>query len=508
MHKLFICFAFLLYLNESSAQAIFDFTGLAPGAQDAQLHLPTGYAFQYLAEHGQAMDDGSFMPTLNDFTAYIPINGSSTSAYLCINSESIPGGVSIFNIDFNSTSMLWESSNSGAVDFSSVNGTARNCSGAVTPWNTLITCEEIVYPDFDGDGFSDYGWAIEIDPATKSVIDHPGGLSGGDKLWAMGNFQHENAVVHSNRRTVYQGVDTNTGYLFKFVADVAEDLSSGNLYVYKGSKNGSGEWILLQNDTPADQNSTLNQCNTVGATVFAGVEDVEINPLNGLVYLAVKNENCVYRFTDSDPISGTTVSNFEIFVGGVGATYQVPHAGGTSTADWGRGNDNLAFDDAANLWVQQDGEDNHIWLVSSCHTQSNPCVKIFARTPSGSESTGMTFSPDYKYMFFSIMHPFNNNTSIAQTDAQGVDRYFHKSVSIVVARDYFLGKGSTCPSTLDLGTAGLSSGHFKSDGVLLSANAGGEDQDLTFSAKDTVCLEGGFEVLLGTEFLVEIDSCQ
>ncbi|MGA1227288.1 MAG: alkaline phosphatase PhoX [Tamlana sp.] len=51
------------------------------------------------------------------------------------------------------------------------------------------------------------------------------------KLWTLGNFAHENITIHPNERTVYQVADSNPGYLYKFVATNAQDLSKGNLYV-------------------------------------------------------------------------------------------------------------------------------------------------------------------------------------------------------------------------------------------------------------------------------------
>lgn len=489
-------------------QAIGDFTGLQPGIQNSLLHLPIEHNFQYLAEEGFQMSDGSYFPTRNDFAGYVPISNSSINGYLCINSEWFPtGGVSIIDVVFNTSTKLWELSNSGRVDFSAVGGTGRNCSGTITPWNTLITCEEALMPDFNGDTYRDLGWAVEIDPATKTVIDQNGGLNGADKLWAMGNFAHENAVVHSNRRTVYQGADSNPGYLFKFVADQAEDLSSGDLYVYKGSKNGVGNWLPLLNDTAADQNSTLSQCFTLGATVFVGVEDVEINPSNGMVYLAVKGENSIYRFTDDDPIAGTTVTGFETIVGGIGTAYTVPHVGGSTLVAWGTGNDNLVFDNNDNLWVCQDGGDNYIWVIDAAHTQANPVIKIFARPPAGSEPTGITFTPDNKFMFLSIQHPAASNTSTYQTDAEGIDRYFHKNVTIVIARSNNIGTGVTCPTFVDLGSNSITSGIYKSDGTLISSNHFGANNQVSLTATNTVCVDDGFEVKLGTELDIRIEAC-
>lgn len=437
---------FLLFSFGVYAQQIGEFTSVAPGAQSTDFIIPSTYRFQKLIETGDSFTEGGTQGAKNDFSGFVPIAGSSEQGYLSISDESIPGGVAILDINYNSNSRLWETTRSEAVDFSGVFATVANCSGTVTPWNTIITCEEWTsrnlenddrFPfegnrDFNDDGYDDFGWAIEIDPVTKTVIDQPGGLNGGDKLWALGNFRHENAVIHSNERTLYQGVDFGTGYLYKFVANTAQNLSSGNLYVYKGSKNGSGDWILLANSTQAEQNSTIDQSAAAGATIFVGIEDVEIGP-DGMVYFAVKGEDRVYRFQDSDPISGTTVSQMETFVGN--ATYAVEHENGTSNVPWGGGNDNLAFDNEGNLWVMQDANDlqNYIWVVENGHSQSNPKVKIFARTPFQSEPTGITFSPDFRFLFMSIQHPNGNNGSSTQIDAAGNAIAFNKSTTLVIS---------------------------------------------------------------------------
>jgi len=305
------------------AQTIADFTSMEPGPQTNEFLIPSTHTFQKIIEVGDALTEGGVLPSKNDFTGYVPINGSNENGYLSINSERVPGGVSILDINYNTTTKLWETTLSQSIDFTSVVGTIRNCSGTVTPWNTIVSCEEgSSTNDANSDGYNDYGWCVEIDPVTKTVI---------DKRWALGNFFHENIVVHNNNRTVYQGADSNPGYLYKFVADNAQDLSSGRLFVYVGLKDGPGDWVELNNITQADRNSTLAQSVTANATVFNGIEDVEIGP-NGLVYFAVKNEGRVYRFQDSDPITGTTVINMETYVGGT--SYDITHSNGTTSTPW------------------------------------------------------------------------------------------------------------------------------------------------------------------------------
>lgn len=420
----------LLAVNLSWTQSIGTFTSVAPGTQDSRLNIPGTHAFQLIIENGDPLSAGGTMPDNHDFTGYVPINGSSANGYLGINSELTPGGMTILDLML-SNDNRWIVTGSEGVDFSSFGGTARNCSGAVTPWGTLISCEETTSGDGNGDGYRDLGWAVEVDPVTRQVV---------DKRWALGNFAHENAVVHANRRTVYQGADSNPGYLYKFVADQVEDLSSGALYVYIGSKNGSGNWVQLANTTQADRNSTLAQCSALGATVFNGVEDVEIGP-DGKVYLAVKNECVVYRFDDSDPLTGTTVSNFESFVGG--QSYSIDYGTGTASEPWGCGNDNLAFDGDGNLWVLQDGGRNYIWVVRNGHTQASPQVELFGRTPAGSEPTGITFTPDYQYLFMSFQHPSSTNSATTQNDAFGTPVAFDRDISVVIARGENF--GPSCP---------------------------------------------------------------
>jgi Bacterial protein of unknown function (DUF839)/Secretion system C-terminal sorting domain len=283
--------------------------------------------------------------------------------------------------------------------------------------------------DANMDGYFDYGWNVEIDPVTKDVVNNT-------KLWKMGNMYHENIVVHSNQRTVYQGSDSNPGYLYKYVANTAQNLSAGTLYVYSGSKSGSGTWIQVDNSTQVACNTTLTQSNNLGGTVFSGIEDVEIGP-DGKVYFAVKGENTVYRFQDSDPLTGTSVPMMQTFVGG-GLSYPITHAGVTTMVPWVYGDDNLAFDGQGNLWVYNDGGNDKIWVVMSNHTQSMPNVKLFGQVPLGAEPTGITFSPDYKFLFMSIQHP-NGANNANQVDAAGDTIDFQTGITLVIALQADLG---------------------------------------------------------------------
>lgn len=439
------CFLTFFICFNLQSQNIGDFTSIDPTTvQSATFVIASSHAFQKIAEVGDALSEGGTFKPKPDFTGYVPIANSSTNGYLSINSEGSAltdggGGVMVFDINFNGTTELWETTASEDLDFSGVGGTAANCSGTVTSWGNVITCEEgsipDVFPPFDG--YNDLGWNIEINPATKTVV---------AKHYQMGNFAHENVTIHANNRTVYQGADSNPGYLYKYVADNAQDLSSGNLYVFKGLKNGAGAWILLDNSNQAEQNSTLTQSGPGDhdATVFNGIEDVEIGP-DGMIYFTVKGEGTVYRFSDSDVLeTGASTVTMETFVGG-GASYDINDGSSTTSVAWGNGNDNLAFDGDGNLWVFQDSGSSFIWVVKNGHTQASPDVEIFGMVPTDSEPTGITFSPDYKYLFMSIQHPSVANVA-NQTDAAGNTVDFDKGTTLVIALSENLGSALSVSS--------------------------------------------------------------
>jgi hypothetical protein len=136
----------------------------------------------------------------------------------------------------------------------------------------------------------------------------------------------------------------------------------------------------------------------------------------------------------------------EVFVGNSSyptiKSYDVDGAGPLGSEPWNTGNDNLAFDGEGNLWVLQDGGNGHIWVVAPTHTQASPQVRIFAKTPAGSEPTGITFSPDYNFMFVSFQHP---SASTAQTDAAGNSVTWNTHTTVVIARTSVLGPLATLP---------------------------------------------------------------
>ena len=84
---------FFLAVNCLYAQSIGDFTSVTPTTQTNGFVLPSSHTFQRIIKVGDALTTGGKMLTKPDFTAYVPIAGSSTNGYLSVNSEDAPSSI-------------------------------------------------------------------------------------------------------------------------------------------------------------------------------------------------------------------------------------------------------------------------------------------------------------------------------------------------------------------------------------------------------------------------------
>jgi uncharacterized protein len=435
MPRIAVFFLALLAFAGLHAQSIGHFQSVEPMGQTDVFDIPPTHRYQLIIQSGDSLTSGELMPYSSDFTGYVPIAGSSTNGHLSVNSEGTPGGVTVLDVQYNATSELWEVTSSGRSDLSALGDsllfpTVRNCSGGLTPWGTVITCEEQeTITDLDSNGYYDFGWSIETDPVSRTAVDQDGD-SIPDKLWAFGHFRHENAACADDSITIYQGEDNFTyGFLFKFIADQKAKLGSGKLYVLRRTGNG-GQWLRVPNASQWDRNRTSFMADSMGATRFLRIEDVEIGP-EGKVYFTSTTMGRIYRFRDLGP----TITHFETFV--ENAYFPIQHRLGTTLARF-ETPDNLAFDGEGNLWVLQDGGGNFIWVVGRNHSSANPDIRIFGNSVRGTEPTGITFTPDYRFLFMSLQHPFATNV-VPCMDAAGNTIVFNRDATLVIARSEDLG---------------------------------------------------------------------
>ncbi len=417
------------------------FTSVQPSDQTPGIIIPKTHTFQMLIQQGESpyVNSTRNVPGNPDFTGFIPLDGSSTQGNIALNHETGPGDVSLVSVHFDSEEKLWVRDSVRLVDFTQLVQTERNCSGGVTPWGTSVTSEESTTAgDANGDGYTDRGWQVEIDPISGKIMDYDGD-GNPDKIWAMGRMNHENFVVNNAGTIAYQAEDGGTSCVYKYVLDTPNDLSAGTLYALQRTGiSADGVWVLVPNATQADRNNTSALAEAAGGTDWNNPEDVEIGP-DGMIYFTSKGDGTIWRFKDD----GTTTSAIEEWVSNT--NYSITHENGEVNESFGTGIDNLAFDNEGNCWALQDGGRNHLWVIRPDHTPAAPNVDLFAIIPAGAEPTGLTFSPDGKFGFISIQHPDGTNDT-QLIDAAGDTVLFNTGSTIVFARKSELGALAKQPS--------------------------------------------------------------
>ncbi len=479
MRYLFIFIAVALAYQSPFSQNIWDFTSIPATGQTDSLTLPTTHRFQVLAVSLQELPNGEMLAPVPDFAGYVPINGSSNNGYLSLNHEiSTPDGtITVFDMHFNAASRLWDLTNPEEIDFTSVQYLDRPCSGLITPWGNVIVGEEptITTVDINGDGYHDSGWLVEINPSTRQVV---------QKLYKAGKMRHENAALAADNRTIYFASEESDGFVYRFIGNSAGNLATGDLFVLKleDEEAANGEWVSVPNSTPDQCNSVQAYGASMGATDFGALEDVEIGK-DGRIYFSCKGNGRVRVFRDN----GATVSEAGVFV--MPATYEVQTPDGMQEIEWGNGADNLAFDNDGNLWVCHDSNGdfstdlNYVWVVAPSHTTANPNLKVFLSSPKGSEPTGLTFSPDNRFIFMSFQFASSTSNTYTAHDVAGTPIIFKRGVTVAIARKEKLGPEAGPVSTFDAMPAFLSmhvspTSVRSGDRVLLSLSDGTLDSDI------------------------------
>ncbi|MFD2169138.1 PhoX family protein [Tumebacillus lipolyticus] len=462
-------------------------------SKEDQLLLPKGFKYDVVAAYGDVINAaGDTFGFNNDYTAYFPLNGkNSDKGLLWVNHEYTnpiwvegqPGsggytkeqlhkllynqGGSIIEV-YRSQDGTWKLDKrsqyarriTGLTPFeltgpakgskavggvSKVQGTFANCSGGITLWNTVLSCEENFESTAEAAGLNQthYGWVIEVDPfhAEWQVRKHT----------ALGRFHHENSAMglaKDGRIVVYMGDDEKDACVYKYISkgkfDAAKEkansalLEEGTLYAANMKK---GAWIALtieavqkalsaqgfkapalisktveklkaQFQTQADVLVYANEAALIlGATPTDRPEDVEISPFDNTIFIAhTNNDNHgnihghITRFFEQDDDLGALEFDFEIFAaGGRQSGFSAP--------------DNLSFDSNGNLWTVTDISGSSINKGVHAHFGNNGLYVIptigpnageamqFASAPLDAELTGPFFTPDETTLFLSVQHP-------------------------------------------------------------------------------------------------------
>lgn len=162
------------------------------------------------------------------------------------------------------------------INTSSVHGLWITCGASLSPWGTHLSSEEYE-PDaslasnsqlkaFSLNTFGDANQAKAYHYGhLPEVTVNRDGTATIKKHYCLGRISHELVHVCADRRTVLMGDDTTNGGAFMFVADHAENLSAGTLYVAKWTQTsgvGPGaaklSWIELGHATSAEIEAMAN----------------------------------------------------------------------------------------------------------------------------------------------------------------------------------------------------------------------------------------------------------
>jgi secreted PhoX family phosphatase len=226
-------------------------------------------------------------------------------------------------------------------------GTAFNCSGATTPWGTVLSSEENyqgsslffvgvtedVLPNGTQTGYlagttgaefgqvgEKYGWIVEVDPTGKEPT---------KKHTALGRFRHENLALRAEEHrplVAYMGDDRRGGHVWKFVSKgvvkhsgskrTGELLESGTLFVARFNPDGTGVWIPLLLTTPTAP---------IPPSVLGSVE---------IANLGTAQRNGNTRLPRRDGVAGQTVDGGFFVVTTLNETTVLPDYQGKTLADF------------------------------------------------------------------------------------------------------------------------------------------------------------------------------
>lgn len=159
------------------------------------------------------------------------------------------------------------------VDTSAAHGLWITCGSSLSPWNTHLSSEEYepdaqfiednaLFKKFSKNLFGDEARANPYHYGhLPEVTVKPDGSGTIRKHYCMGRISHELIQVMPDHRTVLMGDDYINGGLFMFVADRAQDLSAGTLYVARvgtgfsvdpAAPGAALSWIKLGHATSAE----------------------------------------------------------------------------------------------------------------------------------------------------------------------------------------------------------------------------------------------------------------
>ncbi|MBQ0720575.1 MAG: DUF839 domain-containing protein [Gammaproteobacteria bacterium] len=398
-----------LVVANDSQTGPFGFSPIAGSANAADWNpeapwiIPEGFSQSIVSDesdlniYGGGHDDWHDMNTVNE-------TGRMAGRYLYrtheVRNHPEGGAVSVVDLKTGESSILTQDLSYNALD-----------GIRWTPWGTLLFAEETAG-----------GRLFEIvldkkDLTQGSVYDRP----------AVGRLAHEGIAVDAEG-AVYMvdewrglssgcSIDGETvkpcgGGIYKFVPEVAGDLSSGSLYVLgvfdtpEGEYNtGQGEWL-----GPVDPLTARESGTAAGGASYQRPEDLEV--IDGTLYVAVtegpRNDEGDEYFEGrvlAINLNSLQVSNF--IKPGINAPIEMGKPGDDGFQTGMDSVDNLGTTPDGKLMIVEDNKPSDIWIADKDHNGDGMADNVWlfgSLSDPGAEGTGIYFGKDPKTLFVNIQH--------------------------------------------------------------------------------------------------------
>lgn len=389
--------------------------------------LPGGFSYSIISRAGTTMSDGLYLPGRPDGMAAFPGNNGKTILIRNHEMDAGPSGDgSAFGQDYNRTSKadlskLYDAGRSenpaqgGTTtlifdtktqtvhnEYLSLAGTLRNCAGGATPWNSWLTCEEIV-TRADQRYSKDHGYVFEV-PASEETQ-----FFKAEPIKSMGRFNHEAVAVDPQSNVIYLTEDESDGLIYRFIPNTPGKLLDGGklqaLVVYNQPKLDTRNWseqtVQTNRSMPVkwmdlhgiDQDDLRFRGYATDAARFARGEGMWYG--NSAVYFACTNggsakKGQIWKYVPS-PYEGTKLESsqpgsLELFVEPNDGNI-IDNADNLTVAPWG------------DLVVCEDSDGDNFLLGI---TPDATVYRIGRNAVSDSELAGATFSPDGSTLFMNI----------------------------------------------------------------------------------------------------------